>query len=81
MKDGRCPMCNSTEVYANHTVRFFSSNSKVYLRDENGNPNPKTGPAFVPYICINCGYSAMYVQEMEAITGLPTTTGWEKVTK
>jgi predicted nucleic-acid-binding Zn-ribbon protein len=80
MKDGHCPMCNSTEVYANQTVRFFSSNSKVYLRDENGEPNPRTGTAFVPYICLNCGYSAMYLQEMVAIKDLTQTTGWEKVT-
>jgi hypothetical protein len=81
MKDGRCPMCNSSEVYANPTVRFFSSNAMVYLKDENGDPNPRTGPAFVPYICMNCGFTAMYVQDMEAIKDLPKTKGWNKTAK
>lgn len=78
MKDGHCPMCNSSEVFSNQTVRFFSSNAKVYLRDENGNPNPKAGPAFVPYICMNCGFTAMFVQDMETINDLPKTDGWKK---
>ncbi len=76
MKNGHCPMCNSSEVYANHSSRFFSSNAKVYLRDENGAENPRT--AFVAYICVECGFTALYAQDMDAIKSLPSAAGWKK---
>ena len=79
MKNGHCPMCSSSEVYAGQAVRFFSSNAKVYLRDENGTENPRA--AFVPYICMDCGFTAMYVQDMEAIKDLPKAKGWQKAVK
>lgn len=79
MKDGRCPMCNSTEVYANQAVRFFSSNARVYLRDEDGIESPKSGAVFVPYVCVNCGFTAMFVKDLEAVQSLPKAKDWKKV--
>ncbi len=79
MKDGHCPMCRSNDVYAGRAVRFFSSNAKVQLVDENHFPNPPT--AFTPYICLQCGFTAMYAMDMEAIMNLPNAKGWEKVSK
>ena len=49
MKNGHCPMCNSNEVYANPTTRFFSSSARVRLIDDNGAPNPSS-IGFIPYI-------------------------------
>lgn len=77
MKNGHCPMCNSNEVYTNPSTRFFSSSARVRLVDDNGAPNPSS-IAFVPYICMNCGFTAMYVEHMNDIKDLPKTKGWEK---
>jgi ribosomal protein S27AE len=79
MKDGRCPMCNSNEVYANHKVTFHASNTKVYLEDADGNVDIEA--AFVPYICMDCGFTAMYVNDMNDIKDLPKLEGWKKVAK
>jgi len=79
MKNGKCPMCDSTEVYVNRSVRFFASNTKVNLRDESG--NIEAGAGFVPYICASCGFSALYVKEMSDIQALPGKAGWEKAGK
>jgi hypothetical protein len=76
MKNGHCPMCNTNEVYANPTVIFFASSNRLRLRDEDGNVLPQA--TFIPYICMNCGFTAMYVQSTEEIKGL-LSQGWEKV--
>ena len=71
-------MCNSNEVYANPATRFFSSSARVRLIDDNGTPNPAS-IAFVPYICMRCGFTAMYVEKLDDIKELPTTKGWKQV--
>lgn len=71
-------MCNSNEVYANPTVRFFSSSARVRLVDDSGSSNPAS-IAFVPYICMNCGFTAMFVEHMDDIKDLPRSEGWEQV--
>ncbi len=77
MKNGHCPMCNSNQVVTTSTVRFFASNNAVRLRDDHGNIVPTA--KFVPYICMNCGFTAMYVDNMDDIKDLPKTAGWEQV--
>ena len=76
MKDGKCPMCNSTEVYANHSVNFRASGQIVDLEDEGGEDELEA--TFIPYICKNCGFTAMYVEDMDDIKGLPKIKGWKK---
>ena len=36
--------------------------------------------SFVQYVCMNCGFTSMYVGDMDDITNLPKTKGWKKVT-
>ena len=79
MKDGHCPMCNSNEVYANPTERFLASNTRVHLAIEGGDVDVST--AFTPYICMNCGFTAMYVKDMKDIQDIPKTKGWMRVGK
>jgi hypothetical protein len=77
MKNGHCPMCNSDDVYTNSSVTFFASNNRLRLRDDDGNILPQA--SFVPYICKNCGFTAMYMQSMEGMEEL-LSKGWEKIT-
>ncbi len=79
MKDGHCPMCHSTEVYANSNERFFASNTRVHLSNADGETDIAT--AFVPYVCLNCGFTAMYAQDMNALKDILKTKGWTKVAK
>ncbi len=77
MKNGHCPMCNSEEVYANPSLKFRARGSIVDMTDDDGVDD--LGAAFTPYICTNCGFTAMFVEDMEDIKDLPQTKGWKKV--
>jgi len=77
MKNGKCPMCNSTDVYANQTVNFRASGQIVDLEDDDG--NDELGTEFVPYICMNCGFTALYVEDLDDVKDLPKMKGWKRV--
>ena len=76
MKNGQCPMCHSNEVYTNPRVIFFASNNRLRLRDDDGNILPQA--TFIPYICKNCGFTAMYTQSMKETEDL-LSKDWEKI--
>lgn len=71
-------MCNSNEVYTNPRVIFFASNNHLRLRDDDGNMLPQA--SFIPYICKNCGFTAMYMEKMGDVKDM-LGKGWEKVTE
>ncbi len=79
MKDGHCPMCNSTEVYANPAERFWAHSAKVHLADADDTAHIVT--PFIPYVCLNCGFTAMYAEDMDVLKEIPKTKGWSKVGK
>ncbi len=79
MKNGKCPMGNATEVYANVSVLFRASGQIVDIEDDDGNDVLEAG--LIPYICTNCGFTAMYLEDMEDIKDLPKKKGWKKVIK
>jgi predicted nucleic-acid-binding Zn-ribbon protein len=81
MKDGHCPMCKSSEVYSNPYIRFYGSNTRVYLMAEDRNTKADVQAHFTPYICMGCGFTAMYVNDMNDIKDLPKLEGWKKVAK
>ncbi len=70
MKDGQCPMCHSNQVYRNPNVNFRAGGQLVDLDDET---------YFIPYVCAQCGFTAMYVESEDELRGLPTAEGWERV--
>ena len=72
MKDGQCPMCHSTEIYANPTVNFRAGPNFVDLTDYT---------TFIPYICASCGFTAMYIESMDDIEELLKDKGWRKVSR
>jgi predicted nucleic-acid-binding Zn-ribbon protein len=77
MKDGHCPMCKSTEIYKNGTLSFRASGQSLELENEDG--DDKLGFEFAPYICLNCGFAALYVDFPDDLSVLRKTKGWEKV--
>jgi predicted nucleic-acid-binding Zn-ribbon protein len=59
MKDGKCPKCNSTQVFRGAPATLAAGEGKVHLE------NFKTGSNLMldSYVCANCGYVEMYVTE------------------
>ena len=70
MKDGRCPMCKSGEVYANPKATFSAGPNLVDVDAE--------GP-FTAYVCVSCGFTAMYFESMDDAGALRSTKRWRKV--
>jgi predicted nucleic-acid-binding Zn-ribbon protein len=70
MKDGQCPMCKSNEVYANPKANFRAGGEFVDMNDYT---------YFTPYICVRCGFTAMYVEEMDELPDLVKEKGWVRV--
>lgn len=77
MKNGKCPMCNSNEVYSNSDSEFRASGDLVSLTDIDN----EIEIDLIPYICTNCGFAAMFVANPDDIKDLPETNGWEQVKK
>ncbi len=73
MKNGRCPMCNSSEVYSNPKAEFRASSYLVDLEDD------ENEIYLTAYVCKDCGFTAMYVEDLGDIKGLPKMKGWERV--
>ena len=82
MKNGKCPMCGSTEVYKNSEAEVFFTDSpdepeapEVGLYDGNN----ELTVYLIPYICVKCGFTAMYVHDPKEIKDIPDLDGWDKV--
>jgi predicted nucleic-acid-binding Zn-ribbon protein len=70
MKNGICPKCGSTEIHTKADA--ISSYGGVYL------PISWTTTAQVtPYVCVQCGYLEMYVDEPKQRRGLAAK--WSKL--
>ena len=77
MKNGVCPKCNSTEVYRG-AGGLKAGNGECHLVI--GLWPPKD--IFLStYICIQCGYTEMYVADhnMDKLNALVKEKDWEKV--
>jgi predicted nucleic-acid-binding Zn-ribbon protein len=77
MKKGKCPMCASGNVYENPELTYSVDGDNLSLSDEMG--REKIVFSFMPYVCMDCGYVAMYISDMNDVTNLPKTKGWKKV--
>jgi predicted nucleic-acid-binding Zn-ribbon protein len=75
MKDGKCPMCNSSEVYANKSVNFTASGADTINVDDG---ETEEMVVFNPHICKNCGFTAWYAEDMDVIKDLLSHKGWKK---
>ncbi len=87
MKDGICPMCKSNEVYMNDAL-YMGGN--VPPRGYSGfGFSAGEGRAsnvfyFDTYVCLNCGYTAMFAKAdfhdagSEGLSTLKNAKGWKK---
>lgn len=72
MKNGICPMCQSTEVYVNATHTWG-----LMLEGPRGRSDI-AGANCSAYVCKNCGFTALYTNSI--IGGdLSEDLGWKKV--
>jgi len=64
MKDGKCPKCNSTNVFKRDSG-FTYGEGTLYVVDSASGAKPQTvHPAtFDSYACINCGYYENYITD------------------
>ncbi len=78
MKDGRCPMCNGTEVYAADRPTMAVGGDYLYLDLGDGTDEELDLTA---YVCANCGYTALFVDETvsDQLPLLKKAKGWHKV--
>ncbi len=80
MKNGKCPMCNSTKVYTNPKAVFTESSESPNFSDVRVYDNENEVLIYLsPYICVSCGFTALYADDLDIIKDLPDTDGWEKV--
>jgi hypothetical protein len=70
MKNGICPMCNSKDVYRNPDAVLRAGPNYVDLDDT---------ADLVPYVCMSCGFTALYIEDRERLEELLEEDGWEKV--
>ena len=70
-------MCASGNVYENPELTYSVDGDNLSLSDEMG--REKIVFSFMPYVCMDCGYVAMYISDMNDVTNLPKTKGWKKV--
>ncbi len=65
----------STAVYTNSNALLRASGNSLQLVDPYNELN--TYPT--PYVCVQCGFVAMFVKDIDQIKGLPDGKGWEQV--
>ncbi len=75
MKNGKCPMCNSTAVYTNSHALLRASGNSLQLIE----PYSELNTYLTPYVCVQCGFVAMFVEAIDQLKDLPDGKGWEQV--
>lgn len=75
MKNGKCPICNASDVYTNSESEFRASGSLLTLTDIDN----ELEIDLAPYICIKCGFAAMFVPDLDQLRELPQMQNWERV--
>jgi hypothetical protein len=73
MKDGICPLCKSNEVYMTENKNNLYTSGSIGLHFEAGmDMHTDINYYFDTYVCINCGYTAMFAKATwSRIDGLP----------
>jgi hypothetical protein len=75
MKDGVCPMCKSTDVYTSDEILFRAYGQIVKLGVPSGEME------LSPYVCANCGFAAMFGDDMDKVAEVRKAKEWKKVKK
>ena len=77
MKNGHCPMCNSEQVYKNESVLFRAHGGILELEDDDGEDPLHFN--FTPYICLDCGFTALYADYPDNLSVVRKAKDWKKV--
>ncbi len=91
MKDGICPMCKSNEVYMTENRKNLDVGDAAGLSFSAGEGrSPDVNYHFDTYVCLNCGYTAMFAKATSAgikgfslagsqgLSFLKKAMGWKK---
>ncbi len=78
MKNGKCPKCNSTNIYMNRRGIDWGSKSQ-WIEIWIGTPDSRTNSwsDFDSYVCIDCGYFENYILDHEALREIQAK--WKKI--
>jgi predicted nucleic-acid-binding Zn-ribbon protein len=84
MKDGICPLCRSSEVYMTENKdNLRASDNELKFNADEGRNTVYYG--FNTYVCLNCGYTAMFAKVVRYSTKdnpglafLKSAKGWKK---
>lgn len=80
MKNGKCPMCSSTKVYSNPETEFTGSPDEVETNAvELYDVNNDFHIYLTSYICVECGFIAMFAHDLDEIKDIPDMDGWKRV--
>jgi hypothetical protein len=91
MKDGICPMCKSNEVYMSENDKSRGGSVDEVAFSAGETRSPDVYYSFDTYVCLNCGYTAMFAKAiLSSIKGFPLAgsqglsflkkaRGWKKV--
>jgi hypothetical protein len=66
MKNGKCPMCGSSEVYSNPDAEFSAGGSFVELTDIDN----ELMAELIPYVFLGCGFAALFATDVEDLKGI-----------
>ena len=68
-------MCNSSAVYTNSNALLRASGSSLQLIE----PYSELNTYLEPYICVQCGFVAMFAKDVDQLKDLPNAKGWQQV--
>ncbi len=77
MKNGKCPMCNSTEVYMTENYdNLTARGDELHFRAETAQDTVLY--RFDTYVCTDCGFTAMFAKSDKGLGFLKQADDWQK---
>jgi hypothetical protein len=73
MKNSKCPIFSSTELYTNPDSELRASGRYLELIDN------ELELDLQPYVCTNCGFVALHIVDTDELKSLPHKSGWKHV--
>jgi len=73
MKDGKCPRCDSSNVYHETNGIYVPNTLGTFIRTADGN----VGSVTDDHICADCGYIERYVADEQKLKDVART--WKRV--
>ena len=78
MKTGKCPICNSSNVYkCKRGIDWGSKSQWIEIWTEESESRTNLWVEFDSYVCVDCGYFETYIAEQNALNEIRAK--WIKV--